>query len=173
MRTRFPQNRHGPEPSCSHTMRPQLRQLLMSLCFWARHSQECRPGSTTDSLSCPSLLYRWTNLFFFLVEELPSLSWAWGNIQIDRKKLLSSKMWHDAYTNNSQRTQIVVKWCESQCAHPHQINGSFDSFWLWFHLAHSYHFLFITALSFSLLLGISSQVLWIYIRNQILCHFSE
>jgi len=31
VQTRSPQNKHGPDPSCSHTTRPQLRQLLISL----------------------------------------------------------------------------------------------------------------------------------------------
>lgn len=76
--TRLPQKRQGPEPSCSQTMRPQLMQLLMRLCFWARHSQAWRPGSMTASLPSPSLAYRLTNLFFFFVEEETLPSWACG-----------------------------------------------------------------------------------------------
>lgn len=80
--TRAPQNRQSPEPSCSQTMRPHSRQLLMSLCFWPRHSQVWRPGRSTVSLSCPSLVYRLTYLGFFLEEILllltpMLLSWAW------------------------------------------------------------------------------------------------
>lgn len=41
--TRLPQKRHGPDPSCSHTIRPHLTQLEISLCFVAWHSQECLP----------------------------------------------------------------------------------------------------------------------------------
>lgn len=41
--TRLPQKRHGPDPSCSHTIRPHLTQLEISLCLVAWHSQECLP----------------------------------------------------------------------------------------------------------------------------------
>lgn len=41
--TRLPQKRHGPDPSCSHTILPHLTQLEISLCFVAWHSQECLP----------------------------------------------------------------------------------------------------------------------------------
>jgi len=37
------QKRQGPEPSCSHTMRPHLRQLFTSLCLLAWQSQGWRP----------------------------------------------------------------------------------------------------------------------------------
>jgi hypothetical protein len=37
------QKRHGPEPSCSHTIRPQWRQLFTNLCLLAWQSQGWRP----------------------------------------------------------------------------------------------------------------------------------
>jgi len=37
------QKRQGPEPSCSHTMRPHFRQLFTSLCLLAWQSQGWRP----------------------------------------------------------------------------------------------------------------------------------
>ena len=73
--TKEPQNKQGPEPSCSQTIRPQTRQLLMSLCFWPRQSHGWRPGSRTASLSCPSLVYKLTNLVFFFTELLLSCAW--------------------------------------------------------------------------------------------------
>jgi len=41
--TRVPQNIQGPEPSCSHTTLPQLRQLFISPCLCAWHVQARRP----------------------------------------------------------------------------------------------------------------------------------
>jgi len=41
--TKERQKKHGPEPSCSQTTRPQLRQLLIRLCLDAWQSHWCRP----------------------------------------------------------------------------------------------------------------------------------
>lgn len=106
--TRLPQKWQGPEPSCSHTIRPQLRQLLTSLCFWARHSQICRPGSTTDSLSCPSLLYRLINLFFFFVEKV--LSWIWKPVKREKQE------WNEI--NNWQTSHIIIAVLKLQKSPP-------------------------------------------------------
>jgi hypothetical protein len=43
VQTRFPQKKQGPDPSCSHTIRPHLIQLPINLCFDAWHSHEFRP----------------------------------------------------------------------------------------------------------------------------------
>jgi hypothetical protein len=43
--TRLLQNRHGPDPSCSHTTRPHFRQLFTSLCLLPWQSQWWRPES--------------------------------------------------------------------------------------------------------------------------------
>lgn len=67
--TKLPQKRQGPDPSCSQTMRPHVMQLLMRLCFCARHSQACRPGKRIARRSWPSFAYRFTYLGFFFPED--------------------------------------------------------------------------------------------------------
>ena len=54
--TRLAQKRQGPEPSCEHTTRPHLVQLLTSVCLAAWHSQTCLPWRCTTDLASPSLL---------------------------------------------------------------------------------------------------------------------
>lgn len=120
--TRAPQNRQGPEPSCSQTMRPHSRQLLMSLCFWPRHSQAWRPGMSTASLSCPSLVYRLTYLGFFLEEMLllPTpllLSWAWEGK--NKQTVLPVQHWQqrasaDPWAGREVQTSVLLPhWNET------------------------------------------------------------
>lgn len=47
------QVRHGPDPSCSHIMRPHFKQLFISACSLAWQSQGWRP--TKYNLSCQNL----------------------------------------------------------------------------------------------------------------------
>lgn len=60
---------------------------------------------------------------------------------------------------------IKEQMFRSWFTYPHQINGSFNCLWLRFSLAHSYHFLFVTTLTFRLLLGFFGHVLWICKRR--------
>ena len=87
--TSSPQKMQGPDPSCSHTMRPQCVQLLMSLCLAARQSHlyrpetpnDCyhlnlsqlrsiQPGSLATAFDSPASLNRGTNLVFLCVAPL-------------------------------------------------------------------------------------------------------
>lgn len=156
--TRLPQKRQGPEPSCSHTMRPQLRQLLMSLCFWARHSQACWPGSRTASLSWPSLAYSLINLLFFFVEEVLLFSWAWEKVVYVEQ---NNKIYFIQIRATKKMEHIFIcyviirtSWSRIMHPHPYLINGGFDRLWFSYCLVHSQHLLFVTTLAFWFLLGI-------------------
>ncbi len=49
--TILPQKKQGPVPSCSHTMRPHVKQFAISLCFVAWHSQEWRPSNILEIIN--------------------------------------------------------------------------------------------------------------------------
>ena len=80
--TRAPQKRHGPEPSCAQTTRPQATQLLTSSCFRAWHSHACRPG-ICDEPDDPSLRFT-----YFVFPFRPGSSLFGCNAATDSKSFL-------------------------------------------------------------------------------------